>query len=62
MKSFLVKFVFRINGGINFYFVCWGNRVFRDQYVLITSELAAVASFCSWFFCSKKCGRGVRTE
>ena len=25
---------------------------------IITSELAAVASFCSWLFCSKKCPRG----
>ena len=39
MKSFLTKFVFRINGGINFYFVCWGNKV------VISLGLAAVASF-----------------
>ena len=61
MKSFLIKFVFRINGGINFYFVCWGKRVVREQYVVITSGLAAVASFCSWLFCSRKYGGGLRT-
>ena len=31
MKSFLMKFVFRINKCINFYFVCWGNRAVRAQ-------------------------------
>ena len=61
MKSFLMKFVFRINGGINFYFAFRGNRVVREQYVVITSGLAAVILFCSWLFCAKKCGRGVRT-
>ena len=44
-----MKFVFRINGGINFYFVCWGNRVVREQYVVITAGLATVASFCFGF-------------
>ena len=62
MKSFLMKFVSRINGGINFYFVCcWDNRFVREQYVVITSGLADVASFCSSLFCSKKCGCGVST-
>ena len=60
-KSFLMKFLFRINGGINFYFSCWGNRIVREQYVVITSGLAAVALFYSLLFCSKTCGRGVRT-
>ena len=58
MNSFLMKFVFRINGGINIYFVFWANRVVQKQYVVINSGLAAVASFCSWLFCSKKCRRG----
>ena len=33
MKSILTKFVCRINGGMNFYFVCKCNRVVREQYV-----------------------------
>ena len=45
MKYLLMKFVFRINGGINLCFVCWGNRVIREQYVAISSGLVAVASF-----------------
>ena len=39
MNSFLMKFVFRINGGINFYFVSWGNRVVREQYIVVTSDV-----------------------
>ena len=55
-----MKFVFRISGDINSFFVCWGNRVARENYFVITSELASVASFCYWF-CSKKLARGLRT-
>ena len=36
-------------GIINFYFVSWSNRVIQEQYVM-TSGVAAVASFCSCFF------------
>ena len=43
MEFFLIKFV-RINGGINSYFVCWGNRVVQEQYVVITSDI--VISCC----------------
>ena len=56
-----MRFVFRINGAINFYSVCWGNRVVREQHIVITLGLAAVASFCSWLFGSKKYRCGVRT-
>ena len=45
MKYLLMKFLLRINGGINFCFVCWGSRVSREQYVVISSGLAAVAYF-----------------
>ena len=31
MKSLLMKIVFKINGGIKFHFVCWSNRVVREQ-------------------------------
>ena len=57
-KSFLMKFLFRINGGITFYFACWGNRIVREQYVDITSGLAAAALFYSLLFYSKKCDVG----
>ena len=48
-------------GPKKFYLVCFGNWVVREQYVVITSGLAAVALFCSWFY-SKKCGHGLGTR
>ena len=57
MKSFLMKFVFRINKCINFLFV---GAIEPSEHSVITSGLATVASFCSCLLWSKKCGCGVR--
>ena len=35
-NSLFMKVEFRINGGINFYFVCWGYYVVWERHVIIT--------------------------
>ena len=60
MTSFLIKFLFRINRGINISFVCLGSRIVQEQLVVVNSDFTAVDSLCFWFY-SKKCGCGVRT-
>ena len=50
MRSFLIKFLFRINRGINISFVCLGSRIVQEQLVVVNSDFTAVDSLCFWFY------------
>ena len=49
MTSFLIKFLFRINRGINISFVCLGSRIVQEQFVVVNSDFTAVDSFVFGF-------------